>query len=87
MNIAFRRREMSRINAENEKFVKVLKSVKTTMPRTEWQSHIKYQKELKKIRGHARFKSQPRAAQKLGGSQIVLPEIENTESAQEQSTV
>lgn len=41
---------MDRINAENEKFVKVLKSVRTTMPRETWQQHIRYQKELKKIR-------------------------------------
>jgi hypothetical protein len=57
MNIAFRRREMNRINAENEIFVKVLKSVKTTMPREQWQHHIKYQKELQKLRMPARFKS------------------------------
>lgn len=46
----FRRRELTRINAENTKLVKALNDIKPTLARGEWQKHQKKHIELKKLR-------------------------------------
>ena len=64
LNNTARRKEISRINRENEQILKTLRQIKPTLPRQEWQKHIKYQNEMKrhlsKFNNTRNAKSQPR---------------------------